>query len=165
MWMRWKERLSTLSAAELGFVTSKICGKNVYGVITSAKCIMKFNVKKQQNRGPVKESIVIKDIMNKLVCQEMMKVTAMSDTNFAYICKDSISGDMYGTKEGWPVFELTPADIKESKGTQKHKPGIVVARVFRIKRGKKWVDAKRINIYNIIGEKHVAFLVFLKGMY
>ena len=104
--------------------------------------------------------------MSKLVCSEMMKVSVTSDDNFLHVCKDSISGDMYGTKEGWPAFELTPTDINESRGTEKFKPGIIVARVFRIKARKKWVAAGRRAFRNeFIGEKHTVFLVYLKGAY
>ena len=166
MWKKWEERLTTFGSDEISFVTSKRGGKKDRNVITQAKCILKFYPKKAKKDGSCEDNVVIQDIVSKLVCSEMMKVSVTSDDNFLHVCKDSISGDMYGTKEGWPAFELTPTDINESRGTEKFKPGIIVARVFRIKARKKWVAAGRRAFRNeFIGEKHTVFLVYLKGAY
>ena len=158
MWKKWEERLGTFGADEISLVTSKHGGNKDRDLITQAKCILKFGLRKLQEDESLGGKVVSNDIMTKLVCSETMKLSVLSNDNFSHISKDSISGHIYGSKQGWPALELTPTAIKESRGTQKHKPGIVVVRVFKVKRRKRLVDGKRTIVYEFMGETHTAFL-------
>ena len=91
----------------------------------------------------------------------------LEEHNFGYQVKDSEDGDYYGTKEGYPILEFTPCNLKESKGAERSRAGLIIARVFKLKKHRQWCEknGKRETTYSFSETRRNVFAIHMKGSY
>ena len=88
--------------------------------------------------------------------------------DFQFPVKDSVSGVRYGTKKGHPVFEFIPTGLTESRGSDRHRPGIIISRVFEFKKHRqrvKGAPSRMETTYSFSDITGIIFAVQLKGVY
>ena len=71
-------------------------------------------------------------LIDKMLCSERLEVTVHDDEDFGFTAKDSQSGELYGTKIGYPIQQFTPNGLAGSKGKGKYRPGLIMIRVFKV---------------------------------
>ena len=95
-----------------------------------------------------------------------MAAALLDQEDFEYQVKDSKYKEFYGTQVGYPILEFTPTELPESKGRNKHRPGIILSRVFKLKKHRqRSEDNKRQTTYSFIGTKGLVFAVHFKGVF
>ena len=94
-------------------------------MITGAKALLFFNFKERTD---------LPWLVNKTICHERMEVSFLEEEDCAYQVKDPNNGDFYGTKVGNSILQFTPTGLAESRGREKHRPGLILSRVFKLKK-------------------------------
>ena len=134
MWDKWESRFKLLGANRCHFHTSKRSGSKAGKSITGAKCLLFFNREGFFNKEGVFQSVKLETIIDKILCLEQLDVTVNEQVDFEYQVKDSESNSFYGTKIGHAIIEFNPTQRAESRGKDKHGPGIILSQVFKLKR-------------------------------
>ena len=165
MWEKWRERFETFGAEKITFLTSRKGGAKAGKEITNAKCLLFYGKQAQAKEG-IQQNISLKAIIEKLLCCERMEVLMHEKGDFEFPVKDSLSGVLYGTKAGHPMFEFIPTNIAESRGKDKHRPGLMVSRVFGIRKHRQRCQgSRRETTFSFSETAGVVFAVHLKGTY
>ena len=158
MWSKWEERFKSFGAKRIQFTTSRRGGPKDSKAITGAKCLMFFDCKEDNER-----EFLLENIIQKTLCSETLEVTVL-DEDFGYQVKDSTSGSYYGTKANYPALKFFPPDLAESKGKQKHKPALVMSRVFKLKKHQQRAESGgRITTYSFSEMSGEVIAAHLKG--
>ena len=165
MWDKWRQRYEPFGAVKISFLTSKQGGANRGKEITGAKCLLFYNDEAKAKEGLYKE-ICLTTIIEKTLCLECFEVLIHEEQDFEFSLKDSVTGAFFGTKKGHPMMEFNPTGLAESRGSDKHKPGIIISRVFEMKKHRQRVQGKRIVTYSFSDTSSgIVFAVHLKGIY
>ena len=166
MWPQWKEHFAKFGAKRIDFSTSRKGGSRAGSSVTGAKCLLFFDGNEADNKENLEYRIGLDYIATKTLCLERMEVRMLEEQNFGYQVRDSDTGDYYGTKEGYPIFEFTPFNLAESKGTEKHRAGRILARAFKLKKHRQWGENKRRETtYSFSGTESHVITIQLKGSY
>ena len=166
MWSKWKARFKEFGADRIEFVTSTKGGLEAGKVITGAKCLLIFKPDESRKYGNFKKEITLEYVANQITCRERMKATICREEDFGFLVKDSTSKNYYGTKVGYPILEFSPAGATKSKGKEKHRPGLIISRAFKIRKHRQWLEGNvRETTYSFPGTEGIVFVVHLKGKY
>ena len=133
MWAKWEKHFETFGAERILFRTSMKGGKTAGTAITGATCLLFFNSDGTDKVDNLAEEISLEAMCDKLICSERHEVTEHEQENFAFQVKDTELNVFYGTKAGYAILELSPSGLPESRGKEKHRPGIILSRVFKSK--------------------------------
>ena len=155
-------------ASRVVFSTSRKGGSNAGRKVTGAKCLLYFEYKDGDESQNSNSRIGIDHIANKTLCSERMEVRMLEEQNFGYQAKDSSRGCYYGTKEGYPILEFNPNDLAESRGKEKHRAGLIITRVFGLKKHRQRAEEnKRETTNSFLGAEtdRVIFAIHMKGSY
>ena len=119
-------------ANRVDFSTSRRGGSKDRKKVTGAKCLLFFEYKGTGERKNSGSKFTIDYIAGKMLCLERMEVKMLGSRNFDYQVKDQLKGCYYGTKEGNPILEFTPNGHGKSKGTEKHRPRLIISRALKL---------------------------------
>ena len=146
-------------------MTSTRGGSDAGKTITGAKCLMFFESGDHTTNHNSEKEIFLEKVVNKTLCSEKKEVTLLGEKDFDYQVRDSITKNFYGTKTGYPILEFTPLSLTESRGRDKHRAGIVMSRVFRLKKHRQKRDegVGRETTYSFQETEGVVFAAHLKG--
>ena len=146
-------------------MTSRRGGSNAGKSITGAKCLMFFESNDPTAIDNLEREINLEKLVDKTLCTERTEVTLLDEEDFGYQVRDSITKEYYGTKTGYSILEFTPSGLAESKGRDKHRAGLVMSRVFRLKKHKQKRDdgCGRETTYSFQETVGVVFAAHLKG--
>ena len=127
MWARWEERFKQFGATRVKFTTSTRGGNRAASdnTIISAKCLLFYNDQSQSQ---------LSTIIDQTLCSEKLEVAILRDEDFKYSARDGESGSFYGSRKGYFVLKFNPLGLHESRGQSKSKPGIIMTRVFKMKK-------------------------------
>lgn len=165
MWAKWEKHFKTFGAERILFRTSMKGGKTAGRAITGATCLLFFNSDGTDKVDNLAQEISLEAMCDKLICSERHEVTEHEQENFAFQVKDTELNVFYGTKAGYAILELSPSGLPESRGKEKHRPGIILSRVFKLKKHRQWAeDGKtRITTYSFPEMKGIVYSIHLKG--
>ena len=110
MWSHWKQRFMKAGARKIDFSTSRVGGSKSGKEVTRAKCLLFFEGDKPDKAEILRSQFGLEYIVNEILCTERMEVRMLQEENFGHQVKDSDNGCYYGTKEGYPILDLTPSD-------------------------------------------------------
>ena len=159
-WAKWEERFKMFGASRTVFSTYKKGGSQSGKIITSAKCLLFFDCDHQEQ--PIK----LQEIIDQTFCSDRLEVSMNEEEDFGFSTKDRELGCFFGTKVGYPIFEFTPVGLPESRGKDKHRPGIIMSRVFKLKKHRQQGEGKsRPTSYSFQETKGVVFLINLRGVH
>ena len=134
MWFKWHDRFKKFGARRVEFITSKKGGSKAGTTVTGAKALLFFSIEDLPETRDLEDRFKLEWFVNKMICTERLEVCILEDEDFAYQTKDPKHGDFDGTKEGHPILQFTPTGLPESKGKNKHRPGLIISRAFRLKK-------------------------------
>ena len=168
MWSKWEERFRTFGARRIEFQTYKQGGARERGIktdgcITGAKCLMFFEYPDPTAKEKF-ENNLFEDIIDKTVCSEILQVVVLKEEDFRYQIKDPQSGNYYGKKRGHPTLQFFPPVLSKSKGRDKVKSALIMARVFNLKKHQqRSEDGRRRTICSHQETNGIVIAAHLKG--
>ena len=137
MWNKWEERFKSLGAKRVHFQTSMKGGSVAGTTITGAKCLLFFKTEEPSDVVEADKNINLEAIIDKTLCSDRLLVKVLKQMDFAYRIHEPKSEKLsvsWGTKVGWPILEISPDALPESKGRDKHRPVIIMSRVFAMEK-------------------------------
>ena len=134
MWSKWQERFQTFGATRIDFMTFRRGGSKAGKTITGAKCLLFFECDDPTTIDNLDREINLEKLVDKTLCTEKTEVNLLDEEDFGFQVRDSITKEYYGTKKGYPILEFTPTGLAVSKGKDKYRAGLVMTRVFKLKK-------------------------------